>query len=136
MLFTHSSLSLKGQEVLWSQVHSAAEPEAVPRLLHCRCLARPLGGADGFEARGRLSARLFVNSQSRPGTVKSEFPGALQNRKLVALAAEVCLAAVTRLAPGLRSSAFERTPTDACEACPPIPYLLAFSVDPSSAGKS
>lgn len=57
ILFTHSSLSLKGQEVVWSQVHLAAEPEAgVPRLQHCRCLSRPLGGTGGFAARARLSA--------------------------------------------------------------------------------
>lgn len=72
MLFTHSSLSLKGQEVLWSQVRLAAEPEAVPRLLHCRCLAWTLGGAGGFAARGRLFARLFVNSQSRLEAIKRE----------------------------------------------------------------
>lgn len=50
----------------------AAEPEAVPRLLHCRCLARTLGGAGGFAARGRLFARLFVNSQSRLEAIKRE----------------------------------------------------------------
>lgn len=101
MLFTHSGLSLKGQDVLWSQVHLAAEPQAVPGFLHCRCLSRPLGGAGGFEARGDASPPEFVNSQSRLGAVERAFPGALQIRKLVELAAEVCLAAVTRLAPGL-----------------------------------
>ena len=54
-LFTHSNLSLKGQEVLRSQVHLAAEPKAdLPGLQHCRCQMRPLGGAGGFAARESL----------------------------------------------------------------------------------